>query len=101
MSTYRLIRDKEIYSIPENLIEVCDNRFEIIQFGIKEIINLALELQETDFRDLDAIADIIELIYQLSEISFISSEQIDAHVLQKLNKLGGYSKYLKRKEDSL
>jgi hypothetical protein len=35
MPKYKLIRDKEIFDIPEEQIEVCENRNEIVEFGIK------------------------------------------------------------------
>jgi len=96
MPKYELIRDNQIYNIPEDNIEVCDTREEIIKFGTKQIINNILELQEYDYRDLDLYVDIFELLYYLAELSFIDSEQIEDYLEEKLEKEGGYSKYLRK-----
>lgn len=96
MTKYQFIRDNTIFDYPEDRLEVCDNRFEILQFGIKECMNLLMELQETDGRDLDAYADIFELLYTIAEISFITEDQIHDMINKKLDINGGYSRYLKR-----
>lgn len=89
-----MIRDGKIFEHDESLIEVCDNRQEIVNFSTKELLNMALELLESDGRDLDVYADMIELIYSLAEMSLINCEQIDDLVASKLETYGGYSKYL-------
>jgi predicted house-cleaning noncanonical NTP pyrophosphatase (MazG superfamily) len=94
---YSLIRDNLIKQYPDDLVEVCDNRFEILQFGLKECFNLLMELQETDGRDLDAYADIFEILYTIAEVSNITEEEIHDMIDYKLDQQGGYSIYLKRK----
>ncbi len=91
---YKLIRDELIYEYPEQRLEVCENRHEIIDFGVKEIINLAIELKSEDFRDLDIITDMIELIYYLAQISFINEGEIQEHLEKRFDDLGAFSKYL-------
>ena len=65
---YKLIRDNLTLIYPEQRLEVCEDRNEIIKFGIKEIINQAMELEVEDFRNLDTISDMIELINNLYSI---------------------------------
>jgi hypothetical protein len=55
-----------------------------------------LELKSSDCRNLDLYADLIEILYLLGELSFISTEQIEDYTDDKLEIRGGYSKYLKR-----
>ena len=96
MAKYKLIRDKQIFQIDEALLEVCDTRAEIISFSIKEIMNMLLELQQSDCRDIDLFADIFEILYNLAEESYIEINDIDELVDFKLEELGSFSKYLKR-----
>jgi hypothetical protein len=96
MPKFKIIRDKEIFNIPEELIEVCDTRPEIINYGCKELIKNILLLQESDFRDLDILADTIELLYTLGDISFLTTDMIDDMIEHRLETHGEFSKYLKR-----
>ena len=96
---YKLIRDQLIYNYPEQRLEVCEDRQEIIKFGIKELVNQAIELESEDFRNLDIIVDMIELIGYLSEISYINEAQIEEHRDSRFDDLGTYSKYLLKIED--
>ena len=100
MSTrYKLIRDELIYEYPEERLEICDNLHEIVDFGIKELINLLLNLKSEKFKDLDVIADIIELMFYISEINYITEEQIYEKLNERFEDLGPYSKYLLKIEE--
>ena len=91
---YRFIRDNKIFEYPEERLEVCDNMHEIVEFGIKEIENLLFDLKNEKFKDIDAIVDILELMDYLSEINFISKEEIENYRKKRESELGSYSKYL-------
>lgn len=95
---YEIIREKEINSIDPELIEKCDSREEIVKFSIKKIINSVLELEDGDCRDLELYADIFELLYHISSISNITQEQIEKFSINKLEKYGGYSDLLRKRE---
>lgn len=96
MAKYKLIRDKKVFQIDESLLEVCDTRAEVISFSIKELMNMLLDLQQGDCRDLEMFADIFEILYNLAEISFIEIDEIDDMVDFKSEQLGTFSKYLQR-----
>jgi hypothetical protein len=97
LGKYRFIRDEEIFEIPEQRIRVLETRNEIIDFSIAEIKLKLDELRNGDCRDLDQYVDIFELLYGIADHSLIELELIDDYGDDKLNKLGGYTKYLERK----
>lgn len=99
MPKYRFIRDQEIYEIPEQKIRVLESRQEVIDFSIREVVTKLEELRRGDCRDLDQYVDIFELLYGIADLSFIELELIDNYGDDKLNKLGGYSKYLMRTDN--
>ena len=90
------VRDNDVICFPEEVIDVCDNREEIIYYSFKELYHQLKVLKDSDCRDLDAYADIIELLFNIGSISFISTEQIDEYVNDKFEKHGGYTKYIRR-----
>lgn len=95
---YSLVRDNLIYERDESLFEVCDNREEVVKFAIKKLYDLVFSLADGDCRDLDVYADMMELIFHIGEISNIHPELIEQYTIEKLNKEGGFSKFLIRIE---
>lgn len=95
---YKLIRDEQIRHIDESLIEICDSRDEILKFSCKEIINLVMELQESDGRDVEIYADILQIIELIAKNSFIQGDIIQYYKDLRTIELGNYSGYLKREE---
>ena len=91
---YKLIRDKKIINYDESRIEVCDDRQEIVNYSVKELLNLIIELQESDCRDIEIFADIFEIVSMLAEISYIELDGIDDLVDWKIEHEGEFSKYL-------
>lgn len=100
MPKYKFIRDNEIYEIPESRIRVLETRKEMIDFSIRDIVAMLEQLRQGDCRDLDLYVDIFELLYLIADLSFIELELIDNYGDDKLEQLGGYSKYLMRLDDT-
>jgi hypothetical protein len=99
MPKYRFIRDSDVYQIPEQRVRVLENRPEIIDFSIAEIHLLLEQLRNGDCRDLDLYVDIFELFFNVADHSLIELELIDTYGDEKLEKLGGYTKYLMRLDE--
>jgi len=94
MARYQLIRDKKIFELNENLIEVCDNKDEIMDFSIKEIINLLSELKESDYKDTDVYVDILAILKSISKLNSIDIKELSELWDKKDKQYGEFSKYL-------
>jgi hypothetical protein len=99
MAKYRFIRDNEVYQVPEQRVRVLEERGEIVQHSINEVRNLLNELHDGDCRDLDKYVDIFELLYSIADHSLIELELIDSYGDEKLDRKGGFTKYLMRMDD--
>jgi len=91
---YQLIRDKKILELNESLIEVCDNDDEIINFSLKELMNLLVELKDSDYKDPDIYVDIYAVIKNIHETRSIPLEDIENLYHEKLQEFGTFSRYL-------
>ncbi len=83
-----------ILKLDREVIEICDNKKEIINFSIKEIMNLLNEIQEDDYPELDIFVDIITILKNIANINFIEPEEIENRYLEKLETEGNFSRYL-------
>lgn len=91
---YQLIRDKKIFELSDSDIEICDNKDEINNFSVKEIMNLLNELKEVEYSDISIYVDIYSILLNLIEQNGINETVLTNLAKEKAIQKGNYSKYL-------
>ena len=91
---YQLIRNKKIFELPDSDIEICDTRDEINNFSVKEIMNLLVELKDTNYKNAGIYVDIYTVLKNLTEENNIPDHEIEVLYKQKLKDEGMFGKYL-------
>ena len=86
----KIIRDKYVDIIDKADLCTCDNENERLLRLFLKVSEEMAELNDSDFKDVDEYADVLEVLFEMAKMNDISPEQINDARLEKRERLGGF-----------
>lgn len=90
----KLIRDKYDEVIPEDELEICTDPEVLRTFLEAKLAEEITELMDSNFKDVDEYADVLEVLFTLGSFNDITKEEMQSRRVKKLYEKGGFSKGL-------
>ncbi len=86
----KLIRDRYINTIDKKELDIIGNAVEHRDLLIDKLFEEIDELAESDYKDIEEYADVIEVLRALAEINGINFTYVEAARIEKLYEKGGF-----------
>ena len=90
----KLIRDKLSNVIPDNELELAGSEVELQGLLRAKLFEELNELNDSNYKDVDEYADLMEVILTIAEIEGVTKVDIEARRIEKLYERGGFNKGL-------